>query len=73
MEINDFIGQIAIIKEKELEKRVWEIWLAKYPHMTPEDYVSYEEMLLAIRQQEVKQVDNAEIPVNGCYVDQIFF
>lgn len=69
MEINDFIGQIAIIKEKELEKRVWEIWLAKYPHMTPEDYVSYEDMLDIAKQKEIKQ----DTATNGIYVDQIFF
>jgi len=75
MEINDFIQQFLKLKEKELEQKVWEIWLVKYPHMDKNNFVSYEEMLNSAKQQEVKEVDNVEIqiPINGVYVDQIFF
>jgi len=73
MEIFDFALQISKIKEKEFEKRVWEIWLAAFPNMDKNNFVSYEEMLNSARQQEVKEVNDEKIPVNGCYVDQIFF
>lgn len=69
MEIDDFIEQFLKLKEKELEQKVWELWLVSYPHMTQDNYVSYEEMLNTAKQREVKD----EIPVNGCYVDQVFF
>lgn len=73
MEINDFVQQLLKLKEKELEQKVWEIWLCKYPHMDKNNFVSYEEMLNSAKQQEVKKVDNAKIPINGCYIDQVFF
>jgi len=73
MEINDFIQQLLKLEEKELEQKVWEIWLCKYPHMDKNNFVSYEEMLNSTKQQEVKEIDNAKIPVNGCYIDQIYF
>lgn len=69
MEIQDFIAQFIKLKEKEIENRVWELWVAKFPTMTKENYVSYEEMLVLVKQQEIKE----EIPIHGCYVDQVFF
>lgn len=69
MEIPDFANQFLKLKEKELEQKVWELWLVKYPHMTEDTFVSYEEMLNTAKQQETKQ----EMQVNGCYVDQLFF
>lgn len=69
MEISDFFEQFLRLKEKELEQKVWEVWLAKYPHMTQDNYISYDEMLATAKQQEVKQ----DIPVNGVYCDQVFF
>lgn len=69
MEISEFVNQFLKLKEKELEQKVWEIWVSGYPHMTSENYISYEEMLNTAKQQEIKQ----EIPVNGIYVDQCFF
>lgn len=68
MEISDFVNQFLKLKEKELEQKVWEIWLIRYPHMTKDNYVSYEEMINIAKQQEVKQ----DIPVNGVYIDQCF-
>ena len=69
MEISDFISQFLKLKEKEIEQKVWEFWLAKYPHMTEDTYVSYEEMLNMVKQKEVKQ----DVEINGVYIDQIFF
>lgn len=69
MEISDFFEQFLRLKEKELEQKVWEVWLAKYPHMTQDSYISYDEMLATAKQQEVKQ----DIPINGVYCDQVFF
>lgn len=69
MDIHEFVAQILKLKEKELEYRVWEIWLCKYPYMAKDNYVSYEEMLNTAKQKEVKQ----DIPINGCYIDQVFF
>lgn len=69
MEIPDFANQFLKLKEKELEQKVWELWLVKYPHMTEDTFVSYEEMLATAKQQETKQ----EIVTNGVYVDQALF
>jgi len=69
MEIPDFIKQFAKLKEKELEQRIWEMWIVKFPWMTSENFVSYEEMLNTAKQQEIKH----ETPVNGVYIDQAFF
>ena len=69
MEIPDFVEQLLKLQEKELEQKVWEMWLAKWPRMTKDNFVSYEEMLNTAKQQETKH----ETPVHGCYVDQVFF
>lgn len=74
MEIPDFINQFSKLKEKELEQKVWELWLVKWPYMTEEDYVSYERMLDIAKHGEAKQQEaKQEIPVNGIYIDQVFF
>lgn len=69
MEIQEFVNQFVKLKEKDLENKVWEIWLAKFPHMTKDNYISYEEMLNTSKQREIKH----DTPVNGCYVDQVYF
>lgn len=69
MEIPDFVGQFVKLKERELEQKVWELWLVKYPHMTEDTFVSYEEMLNITLQQETKQ----EETIHGSYVDQVLF
>jgi hypothetical protein len=69
MEISDFIDQFAKLREKELEQKTWELWLAAYPHMSKDNFVSYEEMLATAKQREVRD----ETSVNGIYVDQCFF
>jgi len=52
MEIPDFIDQISKINEKEVEQKIWEFWLVKYPHMTKDDFVTYEEMLEQTKNQQ---------------------
>lgn len=37
------IGLINICIEKELKSKLWEMWLTKYPQMTKENYVPFEE------------------------------
>ena len=69
MEISDFISQFLKLKEKEIEQKVWEFWLVKYPHMTEDTYVSFEEMFNMVKQKEVKQ----DVEINGVYIDQVFF
>lgn len=69
MEMDDFINQFLKIREKETERMVWEVWLTKLPNMTQDNYLSYDEMLNIVKQQEVKQ----DIPINGVYIDQCFF
>jgi hypothetical protein len=56
-------------QEKEIEQRAWELWLAMYPTMTKETFISYDEMLNMVKHKETKH----EMPVSGCYVDQVFF
>lgn len=66
MSISDFAEQLLKLREKELEQRVWEMWLSKYPHMTEENYVSYEDMLAMAKQTEVIE----EEVQGGLYADQ---
>ena len=69
MEIPDFVDQLLRLKERDIELRTWELWLALRPRMTEDNFVSYEEMLATTKQQEVKQ----DVVTNGVYVDQAFF
>ncbi|MDD5502477.1 MAG: hypothetical protein PHH26_03315 [Candidatus Thermoplasmatota archaeon] len=65
MEIPDFMAQFLKLREKELEQKVWEIWLTSYPYMSKDNFVSYEEMLQQVKYPEEKEV------LNGVYVDQV--
>ncbi len=69
MEATDFTAQFEKLKEKELEKRIWELWLAIYPTMTKDTFISYEEMLNQAKQQKEPINDTA---TQGCYIDQLF-
>ncbi len=71
MKIPDFASQMLKLKEKELEQRVWEIWLTKYPHMTEDTFVSYEDMLAMTKQQETQGQE--EQVQGGLYADQAGF
>jgi len=74
MEIDDFAEQFLKLKEKELEQKVWEIWLVCYPHMTEGTFESYEEMLNRHKQQIATQITPGQKTVqHGLYVDQVFF
>lgn len=73
MDIDDFMIQFTKLKDRELEQRVWEIWLAKFPHMSKDNYMSYEELLNIVRQQETQTIDEVDYTANGYYVDQIGF
>lgn len=69
MEISDFISQFIKLKEKETEQKVWEIWLAKLPNMTEENFVSYDEMLNLVKGHENNDIQSYD----EIYVDQCFF
>lgn len=69
MEISDFDSQFLKLKEKELEQRVWEMWLTKYPYMTEDTFVSYEDMLNLAKQQKTQEQE--EQVQDGLYADQI--
>lgn len=69
MEIDDLMDQVLKLKEKEIEQKVWELWLVEYPRMTEGNYVSFDEMLNKAKNIEI--IENK--PINGCYVDQMFF
>ena len=69
MEISDFVSQFLKLKEKEIEQKVWEIWLSKLPNMTSENFVSYDEMLNLVKNNE----SNNRQSLNEFYVDQAFF
>ncbi len=73
MEMDDFLNQFTKLKQKELEQKVWEIWLARYPHMTEDNFTSYEELLNQATQQETQIVNEVDYVANGYYVDQIGF
>jgi len=72
MEISDFIGLFSRMKERQIEEKVWEMWLVKLPWMDENSFISYEEMLNTARQIEIKP-ELSEKPINGVYVDQCFF
>lgn len=68
MEIQDFIGLYNKTLEIEVEQKVWEMWLAKYPHMTEETFISYSDMLKASKQSELNS--ESDDMVDGVYIDQ---
>ena len=55
------------LKEREVEQKVWEMWLASYPNMTKDNFVSYEEMLATVKQTETADKE----VLHGCYIDQV--
>ena len=72
MEINDFYDLILTLKEKEIEKGVWETWIARLPFMEmgylpPRSFI---EMMNEVNQQEPPEQASEQ---GGLYVDQIFF
>lgn len=71
MDIADFLTQLNKIREKELEQRVWELWLVKYPHMDKENFVSYEDMLAQAKQANMQE--QKEQVQGGLYADQAGF
>ena len=71
MEISDFLSQYNKIKERELEQRTWELWLVKYPYMTENTFVSFEDMLNIAKQKEAHPQDANKV-THGVYIDQIF-
>jgi hypothetical protein len=71
MPVDDFIVQFLKIKERELEEKTWELWLALRPHMDKSNFISYEELLATAKQQEVKP-ELSDKPVSGVYIDQAF-
>ena len=57
MEIVDFVNLIYKLKEKEMEQKLWEFWLVKWPHMTKDNFISFDEMLEQAKnaQTEIKK------------------
>ena len=72
LDFPDFYDLYMELQEKELEQKTWELWLALYPHMSKETYISYEDMLAKAKRQEVIGVQR-QTPTSGYYVDQIGF
>jgi len=66
----DFIALLTELKDRELEARVWELWLVEYPQMTEDNFTSYAEMLATAKQREVHPEDGTE--THGLFVDQMF-
>lgn len=52
MEITDFVNLIYKLKEKEMEQKLWEFWLVKWPRMTKDNFISYSEMLEQAKNQQ---------------------
>ena len=69
MDIADFLTQLNKIREKELEQRVWELWLVRYQGalLTGNEVESYEEMLSLAKNQKTEEVQG------GLYADQAGF
>jgi hypothetical protein len=60
MDMDDFFALFLKMKARELEEKVWDIWVHAYPHMTKENFVTYEEMLQNAKGEEPE----------GVYIDQ---
>lgn len=75
MEFYDFMDLFLKSKERELERKVWEFWLVRYPTFTEEDFITYEEMLDEVKGVELQTNDDNETIIvgGGYYVDQVFF
>jgi len=69
MEISDFINQFLKIKEKDIEQKVWELWLVKLPQMTSDNYMSFDEMLDIVKNSDAKKIPQK----NEVFIDQCFF
>jgi len=67
----DFIPQYNKLKERELEQRTWELWLVLRPHMSENNFISFEEMFNTAKQKEVHPQDSNKI-THGVYIDQVF-
>jgi hypothetical protein len=69
MDIYDFIDQFLKIREKEIENKVWELWLVKLPQMNSDNYMSYDEMLDMVKRSDT----NKPMQKNEVFIDQCFF
>lgn len=43
MPFKRFIQLIDKVLKKESEERIWQMWLARYPNMTENTYISFED------------------------------
>ncbi len=57
---------MKIAHEKDLEDKLWQQWLTKYPYMTKDDFISFEEF----KSYFIK--DEKEIIVENLSKKQIF-
>lgn len=64
--MDDFYFLFLKLLDKELDQKIWEIWVHKLSSMTSSNYVSYDEMLKMAKQ------GNEKTHVNGVYIDQVF-
>lgn len=73
MDLLDFMQQLIKLKDRELEQKVWEIWLVEYPQMTADTFISYEDKLAEVKRKAPIPSGQSEDDVPGVYVDQVFF
>lgn len=56
---DDGFELMKIAHEKDIEDKLWQQWLTKYPYMTEEDFVSFEEFKnYFIKDEEETKVEN---------------
>ena len=48
--------------EKQAEERIWQMWLARYPHMNKDNFVTYNDFKEKMKPQEpIKQHSKEEL------------
>lgn len=50
----------AAVEQKQ-EELLWEVWLARYPHMTQENYVSFEQFKIDVKAEPVVERSEKEV------------
>lgn len=61
LEIGDFLQLVAKAKEEREKAEAWDVWLVRYPYMTENTFVPFEEFFRQSQRPDVSQRPAEEI------------
>ena len=64
LSLNDGLDQYDLAREKAVEKKHWEMWLAKFPYMTKKNFVSFDQFYKKPAKTQVSRKSAHEILEN---------